>query len=250
MKKLKYVLFVCICFAGCNPIFYSPSSQNVPLLTHEKEFTASASVVGGESADGVGAKAAYAVSPHVGIMAGFNGYLSDSKSDSTSYGSGGFFEAGAGYYTPVSERFVFETYGLLGFGRMKNNFPKSVVQHPGTDGKINANLLSMAIQPSFGYKSKYFEAAFSTKAAFITYSNIGGNLIERNGDQSAEGNQQSYLKANKSNFMIEPAITLRGGWDFLKLQLQAGKSLNISHPNFPQDEGWMSIGLSYRLNSK
>ena len=248
MKKLVYALLFCICLAGCNPVFYSPPSQNVPLLTHEKEFTASASLVGGESADGIGIKAAYAVSPHVGIMAGGNGYFPDSKSDSSSYGSGGLFEAGAGYFTPISDRLVFETYGLLGVGKMRNNFPGSVEQHPGTDGKISANLFSMAIQPAFGYKSKYFEAAFSTKGALVTYSNIKGNLMERNDDQSAEGNQQAYLKSNKSNFMLEPAITLRGGWDFLKLQLQVGKSLNLSHPNFPQDEGWFSLGLSYRLH--
>lgn len=248
MKKLVYALFFCFSLAGCSPVFYSPPSQNVPLLTHEKEFTASASLVSGTAASSVGVKAAYAVSPHVGIMAGGNAYLPDSKADSASYGSGGLFEAGAGYFTPMSNKFVFETYGLFGFGQMKNNFPKSVKKHPGTDGKINANLFSLAIQPSFGFKSKYFEAAVSTKGSLVTYSNIGGNLMERNEDQSAEGSQQAYLKANKSNFMIEPAITLRAGFDFLKLQLQAGKSLNLSHPNFPQDEGWVSMGLSYRLH--
>lgn len=247
MKKLLFLLLPAFVFGSCSPIFYSPPAQNVPLFTQEKEFTVSASLTDAESAGGINMNAAYAVSPHMGIVVNGSGYFPDSKSDSTSYGSGGLIEAGAGYFTPVAEKFVFETYGLLNYGWMRNSFPESAERHPETDGKILANLIGIAVQPSFGFKTKYFEAALSTKTGLIKYTNIRGHLIEQNDDQSEEGSQQSYLSDRKNNFMIEPALTLRGGWDFLKIQLQAGKSFNLSHSHFPQDEGWVSIGFFYRI---
>lgn len=247
MKKLLLSMLITASLYGCSPVYYSPPSQNVPMLSREKEFTLAAGLVEAESANGMELKGAYAVSPHVGLIAGINGYFPDNKSDSTSYGSGGLIEGGAGYFTPVSDKFVFETYGLLGYGWMKNYFPESINRNPGTDGKINANIFSIGVQPSFGYKSKYFEAAFSTKGALLNYTNIRGNLMESSEGQSSDVSQQQYLKDNKGNFMLEPALTLRGGLEFLKLQLQLGKSFNLSHPNFPQDEGWVSIGLFYRV---
>lgn len=248
MKRLLFILLPALTLAGCSPVFYTPPSQNVPLLTDKHELTASSSFVESESTGGMDVKVAYAVTPHVGIVAGGNGYFPASDSKSNSSGSGGLVEAGAGYFTTVSKKFVFETYGLLGYGWMKNRFPQSVDRNPETDGKINANLFSIAAQPSFGFKTRYFEAALSVKSGFITYTHIGGNLIEQNADQSAESSQQQYLADHKNNFMLEPAITLRGGLDFLKIQLQAGRGFNVSHTRFPQDEGWVTFGLSYRWN--
>ena len=234
--------------AACTPVFYSPPSQHIPLLTHEKEFTASGAYMAGGSVGGFDVKAAYAVSPHMAVLGSVHGFVPGSKKDNNgSYGSGGIIDVGAGYFIPFSGKFVFETYGFLGYGWMKNSFPGSVASHPGTDGLLSAGLLNIGVQPSVGYKSKYFEAAFSTKMGLVSYTGIKGNLVTINNDQTMDGNQQTYLNANKNNFMIEPALTVGGGWEFLKVQAQFGQSLNVSNSSFPQDKGWISIGLSYRV---
>ncbi len=241
---------ITLLLAACSPIFYSPPSQHVPLLTHEKEFTATGSYVSGGS-DGYALKAAYALSPHMALLGSVNGVILPSNKDKDGRsGSGGIVDMGAGYYTPFSRKFVFETYGFLGFGWMKNSFPGSVSRHPGTDGKISAGLFNVAVQPSIGYKSKYFEAALSSKMGLVSYYGIKGKLVEMNSDQIIEGNQQEYLKANKNQFMIEPALTLSGGWEFLKIQAQFGFSANITNALFPQETSWISIGLSYRTPRK
>lgn len=246
MKSLLLHLASFSALAACSPVFYSPSSQHVPLLTDENELAVSGGYVGAESAEGMALKAAYAVSPNWALMAGGSLYFGGEDNNNAKSGSGGFVEAGAGYFKQVSEKFVFETYGLLSYGGMNNRFPQSVVDYPNTDGKINADIFGVGIQPSFGFKSRFFDAALSLKANRINYMNIRGNLITQNADQETAGSQQTYLSDHRGNFLLEPALTLRGGLEYLKLQLQTGVSLNLSHPNFPQDASWVSLGLVYR----
>jgi len=101
--------------------------------------------------------------------------------------------------------------------------------------------MRFGIQPSFGYKSRYFSAAVSSRFVNLNYSNIKGDLI------FAEENQVDYLNANKSNFLIEPALTLRGGLDKIKLQVQIGSSINLSNDDFRQDNNYVTIGLNFNL---
>ena len=71
------------------------------------------------------------------------------------------------------------------------------------------------------------------------YSKVAGNLIYDGQSQLV------YLKDNSSNFLVEPALTLRGGFDKVKLQLQYGYSLNLSKSDFRQDRTFLTIGLNF-----
>lgn len=115
------------------------------------------------------------------------------------------------------------------------------MDNPQTTGDISANLLRFGIQPSLGYKSNHFEAAISSRFASLNYSNIEGDLIFEN------VNQVNYLNDNKSNFIIEPALILRGGFEQIKLQLQLGYSLNVTESDFKQDKAFGTIGLNFNL---
>lgn len=249
MKRVVLLLVPMLTWASCSPIFYAPSYQHVPLLSERGEFTASGSYVATESVEGLSLKTAYAVSSRWGLMAGGNLYFGEQSNDNAAHGRGGYFESGAGYFKKISNKVVFESYGLLGLGAMKNSFPQSAISYPGTDGKISANILLTALQPSIGFKSRYFEAALTGRAALLHYTSIRGNLMRQNTDQESVGNQQQYLSAHSNNFLIEPVLTLRGGLDFLKLEAQFGESINLSHPRFPQDGAWISIGLNYRYSN-
>ena len=245
MKRLLLYLAAFPLWVACNPVFYSPSSQHIPLLTEKNEFRASASYITAESTESMAVKAAYAVSPRWALMGGGSSHFRGETSPTTSSGGGGYVEAGGGYFTKVSQKFVYETYGLLGFGSMDNRFPQSVANYPNTNGRIKANVLSLALQPSIGFKSRYFEAALSTRTSLINYGKVRGDLVTQNVDQQSPSSQQEYLAERRNNFLLEPALTLRGGLQFLKLELQTGVSVNLSHPNFPQDASWVSMGLVY-----
>lgn len=183
---------------------------------------------------------AYGVSDKVAIMAN-GGLFIPTDLDNGNGGSGNFIEFGAGYYQKVKQDFVFETYALLGFGSFENHMPSTTSSNPQTEGNTSANIVRFGIQPNFGYKSEYFEAAISTRIIGLNYNSIKGDLIYN-------GNSQTdYLHENKANFLIEPALTLRGSLDNIKLQLQFGGSINLSNVNFRQDHVFTTIGLNFRF---
>lgn len=177
---------------------------------------------------------------NIAIMAN-GGLFIPSDLDNGNGGSGKFFEVGAGYFQPIEENFVFETYGIIGFGGVENHLPSTRDDHPSTKGDISANIFRIGIQPNFGYKSKYFSAAISSRIVNLSYSNIKGDLIFEN------ENQLNYLKNNSSNFLIEPALTIKGGLEKVKLQVQYGFSLNLSNSDFKQDKSFLTIGLNFNF---
>jgi hypothetical protein len=124
---------------------------------------------------------------------------------------------------------------------MENHLPSTMESNPLTQGDISASVLRYGIQPNFGYKSNNFSAALSSRVVNLTYSNIEGDLIFDGVDQV------NYLKDNSSNFLIEPALTLRGGFEKIKLQLQYGYSINLSNNDFTQDKSYLTLGLNFNF---
>lgn len=223
--------------AGCSPKYYTPNTQNVPLL-HERGQT---NLTLSGNASQAEFQGALAVADHIGIQV--NGGLFIPKDlDNGDGGSGSFIEGGAGYFLPVGTNFVFETYGLFGFGGVENHFPSSLEGNPSTTGKISANVARYGLQPSFGYFNKYFSVAVSSRICGLNYSRIDGDLVF--GGES----EQDYLFANRSAMLLEPAITIRGGLEKFKLQVQCGGSFNLSNPSFRQDRSFLTLGLNFNFD--
>jgi hypothetical protein len=217
--------------AACAPKYYSSNAQNVPLLTRQGEGSASASI--SPDANRADLRGALAVGSNVALLANAALYF-PRDNDTGNGGSGGLFEAGVGYFRPLPNNLVFETYGLLAYGGLENHFESA---NPA--GKLNANLIRVAVQPNLGYKSRYFDAAVSSRLAMLNYFNVEGTLV-RNGES-----QQEFLNDNRMQFLLEPAVTLRAGIDVLKAEAQLGWSVNLTDTEFPQDKNWASLGLVY-----
>lgn len=183
---------------------------------------------------------AYAVTNHLGVLAN-GGLFIPKDEDNGNGGSGKFIEVGAGYFTPVQNNFIFDTYGLMGIGSFENHLPTAATNSPLTRGDISANVFRIGVQPSFGYKTKYFSAALSARLVNLSYNKINGDLIFDN------INQVTYLDDNSSNFLIEPALTVKAGLKKVKLQLQYGYSLNVSNSDFKQDKVFLTAGLNFNF---
>ena len=126
---------------------------------------------------------------------------------------------------------MWDTYGLLGFGSVKNTFaPRDV----------RSNFVRYGVQPSAGYQSKYFDAAVAARFVGLGYFNTSGS----------DPAEVQYLKDSGTQFLFEPALTLRGGYDFLKVQFQLGYSYNLTNSNFKQDEEIFSFGVVYTFRRK
>ncbi|MDD4148788.1 MAG: hypothetical protein PHE33_02050 [Bacteroidales bacterium] len=239
MKSFRNLIFLVIVFgvASCSPKFYTPNTQNVPLITEKGETNLTLS----GNANQVEFQGAYGITKNIAVKAN-GGLFIPSDLDNGDGGSGKFIELGGGYFKPITENWIFEAYGIFGFGSFENHLVSTTNDHPLTNGDITANILRIGVQPNFGFKSKYFSAAVSSRIVNLSYSKIKGDLI------FDDINQQNYLKDNSSNFLIEPALTIRGGFEKIKLQVQYGYSLNLSNRDFKQDNTFLTVGLNFNFN--
>ncbi len=230
MKDLAKLIFfvVGIGLVACSPKYYTPNTQNVPLISEKGETNLTLSGNGNQiefqGAHGVGNSFAIQANGGLFIPADLN---------NGSGGSGKLIEFGAGYFKPITSNLIFETYGLFGVGSFENHISDVA------SGNISASIFRFGIQPSIGFKSRFFSAALSSRFVNLMYSKIEGDLVY-------EGlGQVQYLKDNASNFLVEPAVTLRGGFDKVKLQLQYGYSVNLSKSDFKQDNNFLTFGLNF-----
>ena len=235
-KSIMFIVLIAAITTSCSPLFYTPNTQNVPLITSKGDNKLSVSGNGNQ----IELQGAYGLTESFAIQANGGLYI-PSDLDNGNGGSGKFFEIGGGYFTPIAENFVFEVYGLVGLGTMENHFPATQEENPESKGDISANIIRVGIQPNFGYKSKHFEVAVSSRIVNLNYNNIKGNLNFKN------ENQIDFLNDNKSNFLLEPAITVRGGLERIKLQVQYGYSYNLSNSDFKQDNTFLTVGLNYKF---
>lgn len=222
---------------ACAPKYYAPNTQNVPLLTRRSDYSAGAAV--GDSR--IEVQGAYAVTNELALSVNAAHYDKRDDVDGDG-GGGGLLEVGFGYQRPLDEYFHIGVFGLLGGGSVENHFPSTVASNPGTSGEIEAKLTRFGVQPFIGFRSRFFEAAASVRVVGLRYSDITGSLVFGGVDQV------QLLSGQTEHTLLEPALTVRGGFETLKLHLQMGWSANKGHANFRQDEGYLTAALVYSPN--
>lgn len=238
MSKLSspFLATTLLLAVACSPKYYVPNTQNVPIISERGQTNLSVAGNGNQ----VEFQGAYGLNDALALQV--NGALMRPKDDDNGNGgSGNLFEGGLGYYRNINSNFVFDTYGLIGVGKMENDFPSSVTTYPGTTGKISASMLRLGLQPSISFRQQYFSISGSVRVSSLTFSKVEGSLTFEDVDQVA------YLRDNESNVLVEPALTIRGGLEKLKLQLQLAKSFNLSNSDFKQDDTLLSLGLNFNF---
>lgn len=228
----QIILIIIFLFSSCSHYYYAPNSQNVPLF-HEKGKLRLSGVKGyGTYHKSIELQSALSVSDKIGIMA--NGFIAKGGDKyESNYGEGTYYEAGCGYFKPIGKKFVFETYGGMGLGNVKNYYE----DHGYSDLDFNKYFL----QPSFGLTTKYFDVALSARFCGLYYNNIFNRSIQD------ERENIEYIIANRFSYLFERALTLRMGWKDLKIQIQYGYSTNMSYPKYPMDEFNFNLGLYLAL---
>lgn len=242
MKKILKVLiwsFV-LALCSCSTTYYIPNTQHVPVIDEKGETSITVAGNGNQAEF----QAAYGVGESFAIMAdGVVVFPQDD--DNNNGGRGNLVDLGVGYFKPLSENLLFDTYAIVGFGKMENHFPGTVTAFPNTSGDISANLLRYGLQPSLSYHTDFFSITGSVRLVNLNYNNINGTLMFQNEGDDIPIDQIDYLGRNNSNFLIEPAITLRGGFEKAKLQLQYLRSFNVTNSDFPQAKDLISVGLNF-----
>lgn len=238
MNSLRMALFTLLSgiflLNGCSPKYYQPPSLNVPML-YARNQAAISIAAQKERAE---LMAGYTLSDNTALLLN-GGYFFPTDDEQGDGGSGFFAETGVGYYTNLSSYFTTDVYGIVGYGRVENHFPSTQENYPSTSATIHANLFRYGVQPSFCFHWRYVDAALSLRTTGLHYGGVEGDLV------FDSTNQKSFLEQQSGMLLLEPALTLRVGYNFLKLQAQLGNSYNITHPNFPQDKSWFTVGLVY-----
>ncbi len=224
MKKLFPVLtalfiLVLLMENACAPA-YVPNVLPAPMLEEKGEmvFNAHTGIAGFDPQFALG------ITDHVGIMV--NGSFRNYTSDSTdNYHQHLFFEAGAGYFTPLGTAGRFEVYAGGGAGKLKAEFDNQLFIS-------YADVFSFRsfVQPTIGVVTDVAEFSISSRFVMVSL---------RQGDQKA------------FSPFIEPAATLKLGYRQVKGVLQMGFSVPlIENPGFFYQPFIFSLGLQVRLQTE
>jgi hypothetical protein len=239
MKNLFISLLTLMACSGCSHYYYAPNAHNVPLFEEKNEFRLAGSGSNGDEFSGLEAQAAYSVTDHFALMGNFMSAKGE-ENNNPSHGDGHYIEGGAGYFTKLDKKIVFEVYGGFGGGRARNYYSEG--------GNSNMNFLKGFVQPAVGFTSPYFDAAVSMRLGLLNYNR---NNIGSVGPMSEEDARDlNYIHSNPTSFLWEPAITVRGGWKYIKLQTQLGFSQNLSHSSLAMEKTNFNIGLYISLGRK
>ena len=222
-------------FTSCARYYYAPNSVNIPLLA-EKEAKINAQYIGGYISDGFECQSAFAITSHFGGMV--NMMVNEGNEENLFYESEektnmSFIEIGAGYFTPVkSTSLVFETYGGIGTGGVRNDHDP---------GNSKVRFTKLFIQPNIGVKSQYVELGISSRMSWTQHRVLTTLPLDNPYFYELEN-----IKNNPSSIFWEPGVVLRAGGKKFKIQLQYTASVNLSNSEdaITQEESYFAIGFN------
>jgi hypothetical protein len=220
---------------SCLHHYYAPNSNNVPLFKEKNEGLVQAQFSSGNDYEGFEFQSAYAVGKHTALQLDFftaSGNEEEAFVEPSS-GKGTYIEAAGGYFAPSGNNlWVFETYAGIGTGTVTNEYYKSESSKVG--------VTKFFLQPSYGFSTKNFEIAISSKFSLATFKMKNSTVTMDN--NPAEFPDIEFLQNNKSFFFWEPGIMMRGGFKQFKVLAQFTLSVpNDSDLNI--DPANLSLGI-------
>jgi hypothetical protein len=207
MKTKLYLIVVMLgvlIINSCAPS-YIPNVINAPLLSNKGEFQARLN----SGISGFDPQFSYAVTDNIGVM--LNGSY-NYQNDSDSYHKHYFIESGAGYFGKLQESGRFEVFGGYGYGDVKTLTPWL----PGWVAYADGYYHRIFIQPSIGAVTNVFEGSFSTRFVMVNM-----HFRDYYGDKPSAD--------NSFNPFIEPVITAKIGYKYVKFVTQIGFSIPLGN---------------------
>jgi hypothetical protein len=241
-KQIIKFIFLSVLLQSCSHYYYVPSVQNVPLFKGEKEYRLSGAISGGEESVCTEVQAAYSVTKNIGIMSDFMSAKGGEISDNEDWAKGNYIDGAIGYYKPINKYGVFEIYAGLGESSQHQHYMNPFYRN-GTfsrsfGGTSDLSFTKIFVQPSFGLTCNGFDIALSTRISILSFNGIV-NQISGNSD---EYNLLNNI-TNENHLLFEPAITIRGGWKYVKLQFQAATASCLFNPDLRFENYHIGIGL-------
>lgn len=276
------MLILMSCTCSQQHFYYSPPAQNVPMVTTKGEVALDGGGCSGlavfdhsvseekKATDGFYGHAAYGIGSHIGLS-GTVMHLKESKicytaingvatRDISGSGSGYAFDLGAGYFNTFDSFFpkakhpelirhaLVELYGGLGQSGQRHTYHDSI--YTGTSD-LQACLLYL--QPALGIKTKWFQVAGSLRFNNYFFTTVATEVPGNYPDSeyvTTELRHINFIRANRWQPFIEPAITVRIGYKFVMLHIQYCVTHSLRHmeeSSYEYDK--ISIGLHIMIPS-
>jgi hypothetical protein len=228
-----------VALAGCKAV-YAPNIVSTPLLRQRGEVRA--------TVDARNLQLAVAPTNHLGVMV--NGYHRDETNDpkpdeEKQHGRGDFVELGAGGFTGIARPYTWlplqvEAYGGVGVGTVKQDLTPA----GGVTRHFEAQATRFFIAPTLGTTTKYYDVAASLRVVGVRYHDVATEGYVD--DQQLEGDGFAGIE-ERTWLFVEPCVTVRAGYKWVKLQLQVGKSYKLTTGDLPHDSGMVTLGLNVDL---
>jgi hypothetical protein len=222
-------------FSGCTHYYYAPNMQNLPLFQQKGETRISPAISSGDGWTGFELQASHAFTNHAGAT--FNFATAGGSEDDFGSGHGTMMEGGAGYFYPAGKHFVFETFGHVGYGSIKNLYTA------GSSPYSKVGFIKLSVQPAIGFRNSIVECILSVRMAGLNYLSEKHSSALNIYDQG----DLDYIENHSSSLLAEPAFTLRLGWNYVKLQGQICGSVNLTAPQLQQAGANVSLGLVFTI---
>lgn len=250
MKTTISTLIIGFFLASCSPLYYAPNAPNVPLFKEKNEIIAAASFSSGDEINSVQVQTAYAVDSMLAIQ--LNGLFS--IRDGNFYGT--YAEGTFGYFNNISNNWILSTYFGLGAGNVFREYqtPYCSTTTRAEQG-FKANFFKIFLQPSIGYKRRYFEFAFTYKLSILNFTSVSltnpSNISNHQVNPFCNTNNLNDVRG-VSLILSEPALTFRfGDYKGIKLQTQFGVSnVLFSRDYEPKIYATIGVYLNLKRNKK
>ena len=249
MKKLTASFFLAVIFCSCSHYYYVPNVQNVPLFREKNEYRFSGTYGLGTETSCLEVQGAYSVTGNFGVMTNFMSAKGIENSEE-SWAKGNYLDAAIGYYKPLHKSGVFEIYGGVGGSKQHHQY-RSEIYDPGNPaynlnaGTSDLSFIKIFIQPSIGMTFNGFDFAFSTRFNRLSFNKTDNQIDELSNEY--EFDKLNTTAQTKNFLFFEPALTIRGGWKYLKVQLQGATASYLNNEHYHFDQYHISIGLNVAI---
>lgn len=222
--KVSVILFlsislICI-LSSCSPE-YIPNMVNTPVFSNKGEFQATVAT-GTSNFD---AQLGYAITDNIAVIA--NGSYADQTNDTTDeFHKHLIVEGGLGYYRKITTAARIEAFGGYGFGKIQT------LEDLGSLGMdaVDINFNRIFIQPGIGAATDFFDGSFAVRLA---------------GVQMKPGKTSTIPES--WNMFIEPVITTKFGYKWVKAVVQFGYSFP-TNDNLGYDHQRLILNFGLHFN--
>lgn len=252
ISSLLQILVLYIGLIGCSNTYYIPHSNHVPLFTEEGQISASGKASAGFYHTGADLQFAKALTNKKAYMlnTGFN-----------LLGEGGGsvqVKGGIGTYRPINRFLVFETYGGLSYGTVKNYHDQpyeevydstgfvTIVPNPILRAHSRVHYGGAWVQPQLGFTTRFFDLALISGFHYLNFFSVRQSAPLHIPEQQ----ELFQLRSNKGNLFWEPGIMIRLGWDSVKAELQYTGSAVINNQSLDYEPFRVSLGLTMKIPSR